>query len=343
MTNNADHDSERTKQQAPPSFAPPVILDRLLDTMKPQAPAELPPKIKALPPRENLPPKARIPPSIAAQREGAPPIVQAPLSSGENGTPSRHAPSTPKTPMPPVALPDFPVAASPRKRSPLMVGLMLVILLNLVLVVFIMLMFRERSAQQQVAPPQPPVTRVTEPPPSTAPPAPDTIFEKTPAEEDYLIVEPEPETPTPRMVEQPAAGDVLHIQKLVLCRSVSGFGHYEPIPNIPLRPNHYPHIQAYVEIAHPKPERRDDGRYVYRMTKTMKVYRSDIGPTEPVMDTALSLVMGGYSRRSDFHSAQALQTSRRIEPGEYVLVVGITDQISGETTTEEIAFLIHGL
>ncbi len=386
MTHNDDSDVKGTVRREPPSFAPPVILDRLLKTMEQPSPAEALPPSKTVPAARNLPPKTKIPPAIAAQRDTVkvtpkpvpplqppktPPPQMVPVSEESNQTlpppdykpipppeisvgneaasnvedyPSNNephalpelAPPPPDKELPPSALPDFPAPPRSLQLSPLMVGLILVILLNIVLGFWVILMVRERADRERPIPSQPPGTRITE---ASAPGAgPDKAIPDKPD----VVGQPGPKQPPSRAVEQPSAADALHIRKLVLCRSVSGFGHYEPIPNMPLRPNHFPHIQAYIEIAHPKPEQRKDGRYVYRMTKTMKVYRSDIGPTEPVMDTALSLVVGGYSPRRDFHSAQPLQTSRRIQPGEYILVVSITDQISGETITEDISFLIHG-
>jgi hypothetical protein len=140
--------------------------------------------------------------------------------------------------------------------------------------------------------------------------------------------------------ERPMVEPVLRIAKLELCRSVSGFGSYERIPAEGLLPRHLAHIQAYVEILNPKAQRHEDGRYNYFLTKSMKLYHNRIGPSEPLMDTAVSLAMGGFSPRHDFHATHPLQASGRIFPGDYTLVVRITDQISGEIAVAETGFTI---
>jgi hypothetical protein len=141
---------------------------------------------------------------------------------------------------------------------------------------------------------------------------------------------------------QPVSIDpVMRIGKLVLCRAVSDFGIYEPVPDIPLEPKHLPFMTAYVEIEQAKPRRGASGRYTYEIKHAIKLYNMAFGPSEPLMDTAISELFTSQSERRDLHITQRLQASRRIFPGDYRLVVTVTDQVSGEMASTDTRFTIH--
>lgn len=131
------------------------------------------------------------------------------------------------------------------------------------------------------------------------------------------------------------------IPKLVLTRRVTAFGQYDPLPDTPIQARHVPHILAYAEVLNPLPEPREDGRFIYYLTQSTLLFRTDIGPSEPLMDSAVSSVIGGLSPRRDFHVSQSLQAGHRITPGEYTVRVQVTDQISGQTATRETMFTVQ--
>lgn len=299
--------------------APPRILDQILQDIRPPTPPpEPPPPAPAI-----LPPRARPNFSAAPSIAPAEPVASAP------------APAAP------------PAGIEPPRRSGLLVaGLLVVLLLNLLLAAVIMVnLYRDQGDDMIAARPITPAPDATEP---AAAPVPDIAPAAAPDPmeliDDILATmeeQPEREPPEPASPQTAAMDRPLSIAKLVLCRNVSGFGNYDPIPETNIRPRHIPYIQAYVEIAHPKPEPRDDGRHVYYMTQHTKLYRADVGPTQPLMDTSVSLVTGGMSPRQDFHATQHLQAPRTVPPGRYTLLVRVTDQISGESAVEETSFVVH--
>lgn len=280
------------------------------------------------------------PPARGASAPPAPPRIldrllsdmgalptDAPKAASTAGTPAPH----PEAPAP-LSRPDTapPPAANSRKWL-FALGLVFVII-NLGLAVVVYMLLSERFAQGPVP----------EPPPPPMPPEeinyfniPDPVVPEQDAALTEEAIADEPESPPP---SEPIR---LALSKLVLTRGTQGFGLYDPLPNVPLQPRHIPYLRVYTEYVHPQPEFRDDGRYVYQLTLYVKLYRADVGPTEPLMDAAASLIERGWSPRRDFHAAHPLQPIRRIEPGEHVLLVRLRDQNSGETAQEEITFFVH--
>lgn len=225
-----------------------------------------------------------------------------------------------------------------RKSRLLITVLLAAIAVNIVLIIMMVSVLKGRPSSE-VADTSPvtdeaPEAKVEELPrkPGVIP-APGKPQESAATELDQrVVVEAEP---------PPAVILPLAISKLALCREVKGFGDYDLIPDDPLRPHHVPQIQAYIEIANPRPESRDDDRFVYYMTVAMRLYPSGDPFAEPLIDKAVSLVVNGTSPREDFHAAQPLQVNRRVGPGDYTLLVRVTDQISGETARMETRFRVH--
>ncbi len=218
-----------------------------------------------------------------------------------------------------------------RQRNFLMAGVVSALTLNVALLVLLLMMFQERTPRPAPAPTPPAV-------PEAAPEAERRGPSQTVERRDPGIAPAAPETP----YAAPDDPGPFRISKLVLCRSVNGYGDYEPIPDIPLHARHIPFILAYIEIDNPTPERRTDNRHLYHMTKYMVLYRSDSGPSQPLMDSALSLVKGGgMSPRRDLYAAHHLQTMGTVEAGEYTLRIRVADHVSGQTATAEASFMVH--
>ena len=295
---------------------PPKIVHRVLADLQTdpasgpaQEPADETPPANPEPVAPAPPPNAIRLPDATPPKAGLPPVAASP-----------EAP-----PAEPVAAPPPPVPAGSGTKRWLAIGITLLVLFNAALVTFLaMLLLQERAI-----PPVPP--DASQPASTTEPDAPPPPATPTRTPRPAPDVPPEREVPT----------RVLEIPKLVLCRSVREFGHYEPLPDAPLLPRHLPLIVAYVEIANPHPQPRDDERYVYYMTQSMRLYRTDVGPSEPLLDTTVSLVVGGASPRRDFHSEQPLHTARPVFAGEHTLAVRIFDQVSGQIATREITFDIE--
>lgn len=135
-----------------------------------------------------------------------------------------------------------------------------------------------------------------------------------------------------RLGDQLADVGGLEIRRVLVCRNVSGFGRYDPLIESAVRARHVSLLQAYVEFAHPKPEIREDGRYVYRLSQSLRMRRADKEQGAPIMDTTLSLTELSLSPKRDFFSAQYLQPAQPLTPGAYILEVSLTDQVGGTTS-----------
>lgn len=308
----------------PQAPEPPRILDQLMADLKP-AGGSLPPKG-----RIQIPTLPR--PSEPENKEPVPP----PPSTAAKPKPEPEEPVSP-TPTPPprpqkepvLVVEDPPQKAerdAPKSARWLMLAGIVLLVLNLVLLSLVALLWLGRDGvMESWTQPEAPVVAAPAATPTPSPPASPERTAPPPVAPPRETLEPEPFT----------------ISKLVLARSVTGFGLYESIPDTPLRARHVPFIQVYVEMENPQAEIRHDNRYVYQFSKAIRLFRTEIGPSEPLMDSAVSLVVSGLSPRRDFHASQALQTSRRLSPGEYTLMVRLTDNVSGQYATRETTFTIH--
>jgi hypothetical protein len=264
------------------------------------------------------------------------------LSEMEQG--GELAPGSREEPPPRAFAPPPPLEArraqgeTPRRNTLLVVALVAALLVNLALVFMMFTVLRDRSAERPVV--------VEDIAGREATGDTSSIVE---SRETELV--PDDEVPLDEGVLTPAEAPVeeflpevivpFGISKLALCREIRGFAEYDPIPDAPLLPHHVPQIQAYIEVANPRPEPREDGRYVYYLSVATRLYPTGDPFADPLIDKVISLVVNGTSPREDFHAAQPLQVSRRVGPGDYTLLVRVTDQISGETARQETGLRVQ--
>ena len=164
-------------------------------------------------------------------------------------------------------------------------------------------------------PPPPPVIQASAPPEAQAPALP----EGPPAE---------PTDAGPGYVE---------IAALELCRSVGGFGVYEPFEDrtftagAPVRMVLYAEIEGYGTDTSPAPDApgEDSGvMHRVRLSQEVLLYRDADGlmvwsqPPEPITDAS-------RRRRRDFWSVQLVELPANLGVGRYRLKVRITDEVSG--------------
>jgi len=123
-----------------------------------------------------------------------------------------------------------------------------------------------------------------------------------------------------RLVEGLEDQKQLQITKLVLCRSVSGYGRYEAFYDNRFRMGALPLILVYTELANSKPQQRSDGRHVVRLTEELALWdaanEKEVWHSDPVSVTDES-----SSRRRDFFLAQYLRLPASVRPGQYNLRV----------------------
>lgn len=358
---NSSVDKEPSKESPAPSagpLEPPRILDRMLSDMR--ISGESAPRAAAAPiPSQPLPPKAvRIPSNVLepapanvfTQSAEKPPkrLPKIGLPNPQpafqeypiNGTPGTTPPASPalaQEARPQPRIPEHadtgtaslstqsPLIAMRLKGSRTTIAIVGLVILNLALIATLMA-FSRRTTEQ----PEQHVEVHSEPAASPPP----VVIEEEPLPQPAEVIPVDP-------LEIPPPIEHLDISKLELARAVSGFALYDPIPDIPLLPHHVSYMFVYTEVINPKPEERSDARYIYNLTKTVRLYRADVGPTEPLMHTTVSMVEHGRSPRRDFYARQQLQSARRIEPGEHIIDVQISDRNSGETVNRQTSFIIH--
>ncbi len=297
-------------QSQPPAWdaghlAPPKIIDRLLQD-SPSSPAVGP---------VNRPPKSRlrVPKSGASNTPDPEPAHSpAPLPAAQP-EPLDTAPESSDAPS--VNL------SQPSRSRWLVVTIALLVILNVTLIFLIVPLFWRHKVHPQSDPPYPPAAGI------------DSTERDTTDASGRLSRE------APALYPEPI--DRFAIPRIELVRHVSGFGQFDRLPDIPILPRHVPHIYVYTELVNPRPETRTDERKVYQLTKRIVLYREDIGRSEPLMDTSVSLIERGLSPRRDFYSSYPLQPTRRIDPGEYRVWVRLTDQVSGQTAEKETTFTVH--
>lgn len=110
-----------------------------------------------------------------------------------------------------------------------------------------------------------------------------------------------------------------------LCRSVSGYGVYEPLGTHNFLAGRNNRAIVYVEVEDFAAAKLDDNRREVRLTQELILYKEDDGLAvwrhEPTQVTDIS-----RNRRRDFYVVQMITLPARLSAGKYRLKVRITDQ-----------------
>lgn len=110
-----------------------------------------------------------------------------------------------------------------------------------------------------------------------------------------------------------------------LCRSVSGFGVYEPLASHNFLSGRANRAIVYVEVENFEAAKLDDTRREVRLSQELILYKEDDGLAvwrhEPTQITDVS-----RNRRRDFYVVQMITLPARLSTGKYRLKVRITDQ-----------------
>lgn len=110
-----------------------------------------------------------------------------------------------------------------------------------------------------------------------------------------------------------------------LCRSVAGFGVYEPLASHNFLAGRANRAIVYVEVENFAAAKLDDNRREVRLSQELILYKEDDGLAvwrhEPTQITDVS-----RNRRRDFYVVQMITLPARLSAGKYRLKVRITDQ-----------------
>ncbi|MFW6060394.1 MAG: hypothetical protein ACODAQ_09440, partial [Phycisphaeraceae bacterium] len=129
--------------------------------------------------------------------------------------------------------------------------------------------------------------------------------------------------------------DPIAIRKLVLCRSVSSYGVYEPYEEHVFLAGDELRLLVYIELDHFRTRQTENGRHEVRLRQEVVLYNASDGLAvwrqDPVTIEDVS-----RNRRRDFFVVQLVKLPGRLSVGKYRLKVRITDEHGGsidETTT----------
>lgn len=137
--------------------------------------------------------------------------------------------------------------------------------------------------------------------------------------------------------KEPNKPDLLELSKLTFCKSVYGYGAYDPYEEARFAAGQQ--VSIYVELGNYDSEPTDDQ------------YTTKLGTSYQILDEHGERVAAGEfpdvedvcrSRRRDFHIQYGLVLPDAIAPGKYQLRLAMRDRQSGKVGQGMIAFVIDG-
>ena len=134
----------------------------------------------------------------------------------------------------------------------------------------------------------------------------------------------------------------VEISQAWLCRGVSGYGSFVPFEKYEFRRGDMPNILVYTELEHYRSERQADGQYLVKLVQELSLIKeSRFGKDDPVW-TEQPVQISDLSRnaRRDFFLVQYLRLPEKIDAGDYILQIKVTDLASGGISTKSIPLRI---
>ena len=125
----------------------------------------------------------------------------------------------------------------------------------------------------------------------------------------------------------------VQIQKLDLCRQVTGYGVYKPFQDHRFLSNQKHKLIVYVELDHFEPIETDN-RYEVKLKQKVVLFNESDGLAVWSHDP-VSIVDKSRNKRQDFFTVQLIELPQRLNVGKYRLKVRVTDVHGGsvdETT-----------
>jgi hypothetical protein len=184
-----------------------------------------------------------------------------------------------------------------------------------------------------------PITRnVAEANPNPAPPTvpkPKDHKDVSAADEPASNLAPDGENTAPAMVREsnPAHRGSLGIGELRLCRSISGFGSFEPLPNERVKAGQS--LLVYCELTGLQYEKRDAGGFASRISSRVELKRASGGPVIWEQDLGNAEDKCRRQRR-DYYVNCWVDLPKNLPPGSYRLRLLPTDLVAGSATSAEI-------
>jgi hypothetical protein len=129
-----------------------------------------------------------------------------------------------------------------------------------------------------------------------------------------------------------AGGGPLAISEVRLCRSITGFGSFEPLADERVKAGQS--LLVYCELTGLQYEARDD-RFVSRISSRVELKRTQGGPV--VWQQELGQAEDACRRRRrDYYVNYFVDLPKSLHPGSYRLRLLQTDLVAGGSTSNEI-------
>ncbi len=132
------------------------------------------------------------------------------------------------------------------------------------------------------------------------------------------------------------------ISQAWLCRAVSGYGSFQPFEVYEFRRGELPNILFYTELEHYRSERQADGRYVVRLVQELSLIKErSFGREKPIWsEQPVEISDVSRNARRDFFLVQYLRLPEKLDAGEYILQIKVTDQATGGSSTKTVPLRI---
>jgi len=134
----------------------------------------------------------------------------------------------------------------------------------------------------------------------------------------------------------------ISISQAWLCRAVSGYGSFMPFDVYEFRQGDLPNILVYTELEHYRSERQSDGQYVVRLVQELSLVKERaFGRDKPVWsEQPVEISDVSRNARRDFFLVQYLRLPEKLDAGDYILQIKVTDQATGGSSTKSIPLRI---
>lgn len=143
------------------------------------------------------------------------------------------------------------------------------------------------------------------------------------------------------LVQALEARKPLRIREAVLCSEISGYGAYQPLPQLEFKVGAYPLVMLYTELANFKTSPLPDGTQAVKLVQELSLHR--VTPAGLVLVwSELPAQVTDISRtaRRDFFLGQVVRLPEPLDPGEYELKVKVLDLADTVSATASISLRI---
>lgn len=145
-----------------------------------------------------------------------------------------------------------------------------------------------------------------------------------------------------QLAESVNAQRTVSISQAWLCRAVSGYGSFQPFDAYEFRRGELPNILVYTELEHYRSERQANGQYLVKLVQELSLVKERaFGKEKPVWaEEPVEISDVSRNARRDFFLVQYLRLPEKLDTGDYILQIKVTDQATGGVSTKTVPLRI---